>query len=528
MREFFDLASNPLFVKHVRSRLRRGALLPPLLMILFLSLSILIVHEQIFMQGIQPDSRKAAQFFVILQGIILFLMGGSQVAAAIAHINETGIIDFHRVTPMPSKVQTIGILLGAPIRELILFAITLPFSFYIAASGDLGLGNWCKLLLVQIGAAILYYTLAMVSGMSAHSSRGASGRYVTLLAVMNLIAVRLYAVGIYGPTLITIVPIFEEVFVDEAVAQRGPAAGQNPNAPPVPDHEITFYSAKIPVVLQSLMFQGTFITFFFLAASRRVRSDRLPLYSKPTALLFFTCITLLTLGSVWESARMLQILGLVYFLTLSGIMLARSITPGVGEISKGMQRAWKMTNSRVPPWSDLAASKVMVLLFGGIMLSSAALAILLSPVRPLPLILQIFPPRNEFQPWPPLLVGLLTLLWYGFALQYFMIANYLRAKMLMATLVVVVSVLPLMFGGMFSNANDEFGTIFMAISPITGIMNAGAISIGLVEPFPVQVAAIAPAALLALMFFALLFTAERRLLNKVHAENRKEEVDRER
>lgn len=557
MREFLDLGNNPHFVKFVRSRLRKAMVLPGLIIVGFLCIGIIIINEEMIKPD-NPESRMAQKMFFYLQGIILFLMGGSQVAAAVSHINETGIIDFHRVTPIPSKVQTIGILLGAPIRELTFYAATLPFALYCALAGPVGIVDWCKLLLVQLGAAVMYYTLAMVAGLSAKSGRGASGRFVMMLAVLNIAATQLYQVGIYGPTLITTVPVYEEVFPDEFVGRRQarqqqqmamqqqqqqmqPKGGkQNPNAqanqmqqnqanmqavPVPPKPEVTFYSIPIPVVWQSLLFQGTFLSFLFVAASRRIRSARLPLYAKPIALLFYGCIAVLTLGSVWEGPRMLQVLGMVYFLSICAMVLTSSITPALGDVTKGMQRAWKMSGSRVPPWSDLATNKFVVLIFGGILATATGLCIALAPNQPLPAPMVL---KNEFQPWPPLLVGIAIIFVFGFALQYFHLAANRKANGFMALLIVIGWLLPLMAGGLMTNVNDDMSNIVMAISPITGITNAGGVSIGNTDPKTIQIAAIAPWALTALLFGILLLSQERRRSERIHSEHSDRRVRRER
>jgi hypothetical protein len=556
MREFLDLANNPLFVKHVRSRLRRAALIPGLLVTALIGIGIIVLHERVFMDPQRPEPIIASVMFSVLQGLILFLMGGSQVASAASHINESGLIDMHRITPMPSKVQTLGLLLGAPIRELLLYTATLPFSMYVALSGSgtIGITAWCKLLLVQLGAALLYWTVAMVAGISAKTGRGASGRYVALLAVLNIMANNLYPLGISGPALLTVVPIYLEVFEDNNAAQQNQAAMQNaqqvagpkgakqvgpPGAkqvgPPAMQQgqpqqaqrrrgqpgqqakpEVTFYSASVPLVLQSLLFQGTFLAFLFIAASRRMRSARLPLYSKPVALLFFASISVLTLGNAWDTAKMLRILGIVYFLTMCGIMLTTSITPLKGDVVKGMQRARKMSGSHVPPWSDLSTNKLVVLLFGAILGATTALAILLAPDPPLPAFIQL---QNVFQPWPPLAVGVATLFFFGFALQYLNLTMDRRGGVFIAGLIVFLWVLPLTAGGLISGADEEAGTIIMAVSPITGILNAGAVSIGAVAPSTVQIAAIAPSAIFALMFIGLLLGAERKSGSLVHAEH---------
>ncbi len=488
--------------------MRKSAVLPLFIAVLLLCTGLAVLDHQ-FIQVQEPGSPLAAKGFFILQAIILFLMGGSQVSSSISHINESGIIDFHRLTPMPSKVQTIGILLGAPIRELMLYATTLPFSLFCALTGPIGITNWCKLLLVQLGAAVMYYTLAMVTGMSARTGRGASGRFVAVLAFFNIMANTVYPIGIYGPALLTVVPIYNEVFPDELPPGARPNANkgvvQAPGAPANAEPEILFFNLKIPVVFQSLLFQGTFIGFLFAAAARRVRSERLPLFAKPSALLFFGSVSFLSLGSLWDAPRTFQVLGLIYFLTFFGMVLCTTIAPILGDVVKGMQRARKVTNSRVPPWSDLASSRQTVLFFGAIMVSVVALA-LLSPEK-----LMVPAAAKPLQPWPSLAVGVCILFWFAFGFQYFRIRRPRQAGAYITGTLIGMTLFPLIGGATFLTSDNNLALLIMAASPIVAITFAGGIDVPLLNQIDIQIAAIAPSAILAAFFFVALLSREKAL-----------------
>ena len=79
-------------------------------------------------------------------------------------------------------------MLGAPVRELILYSITLPFALYLAVAGPVGITDFAKLLLVQLGGALMYYSLAMITGLTGGKARGATGRFVAILAGLNITA----------------------------------------------------------------------------------------------------------------------------------------------------------------------------------------------------------------------------------------------------------------------------------------------------------------------------------------------------
>jgi len=558
MREFFDLASNPMFVKHIRSRLRKSSLLPGVVIIAFLSLCIVFINDFVIKDAMRnPDPDSGSQMFFFLQGFILVLMGGSQVASSIAQMKESGIIDFHRITPIPPKVQAVGILLGAPIRELILYSITLPFALYLAISGPVGITDFSKLLLVQIGGAIMYYTLAMITGLTTSKARGASGRFVAILALLNIAAPMFFTFGVYGPTLITATPVYMEVFYGEEqaaarkrnqqkrVQKQQQQGGFNPNPPPqqvggakkqpnqpVPQNQpvpaddddvdrikITFYGLNVPIVLQSLMFQFGVLTFLFIAASRRIHSARLPLYHKPTALMFLATMSFLTLGSLWDANTLPLTLGGVYFLSVFAVLLTNTITPALGDIVKGMQRAFKISESRVPIWSDLSSNKFLLMTLAVTIAVTMAIGIVHSdPNARLGGLI-------DFTPWPSLLVGVLTILSYGFASQYIAIAYGNRARGYFVLFLFFAWFVPIIIGMIIMAQEREVGGYVLTMSPIIGITLAGT-GLPRVDQDVLQVLSIAPVAALSLIFMVLLFREERKLRDEIIDEHERREHKR--
>ena len=552
MREFLDLSSNPLFVKYVRSRLRRSAMLPGVIVILFLCLCIIWINSQAKNPN-NPDPSVGSQMFFWMQGIILVLLGGSQVASSIAQMKESGIIDFHRITPIPPRVQTIGILLGAPIRELILYALTLPFALYLAIQGPIGVTNFCKLLLVQLGSAMMYYSMAMITGLTAAKARGASGRFVAILAGLNIMANTFFAVGIYGPTLVTSMPIYQEVFVNDEdappqrrqrqmaqqnAAQQQQMGGRNqgpPNAqqpmgaqqPPgaMKKPEVTFYGAPLPLVIQSLMFQGGLLTFLFIGASRRIHSARLPLYTKPIALLFLSTIAVLTLGSLWDAPTLFLTLGTVYFLAFCSILLINSVTPSVGDVVKGLQRARKLSGLRVPLWSDFAPNKFIVFGFACIIAATVSIGLLLAPQPPM---LGFIKLDHVFSPWPALLTGVLSVLTFGFASQYFALAFGRRARSFFSLFIFFAWITPIIVGIIIASAGVDEAAYILAISPIVGISFGGLFGVPKIDELTIKIASVAPGAICTVVFFFLLFAEEKKLRTDVvdeHYHKRRKRVE---
>ena len=74
------------------------------------------------------ERRRFRRWLLFLQIIIIVAIGGAQVAAAVGGSRGSGILDFHRVSPLSPTELTLGFFFGAPIREYVLLATTLPYA----------------------------------------------------------------------------------------------------------------------------------------------------------------------------------------------------------------------------------------------------------------------------------------------------------------------------------------------------------------------------------------------------------------
>ena len=508
MSHFLNLAENPLFVKHVRSRLRHASLTPSLIIMGFFCICIIWADRTFWKaEGI------GSHVFFWLQLMILMLMGGSQVATSVASVKESGILDFHRVTPVSSSRQVLGFLLGAPIREWLFFAFTIPFALICAVMGSWGIGNFTKLLVVQITGALFYHAMAVVTGLAGKAAKGASGRLVALVIALNVISAQFNANGANGPAMLSPLPVYMEV-TNDTLLNRG---GFNPRAARL-DPDAKFFGVPVALVFQTLLCQASIFIFLFIAASRRFRSGRLPLFSKPQAFFFMALLSFLTLGLLWESSGLTLILSISYFLTFSAVWLMSTVTVPIGEFNKGLQRAHKKGRSRIPTWSDLASNKLVVLTLALLLLGATLLVMFFAPM-----------PRVNFRfsPWPPLILGMLTILSYGWAGQYFNLKYGKRGQLFFGLYIFFVWVAPVMVGGLLMASGLREAGYLMASSPPLGIFFASTADLPpLMQAEVAQAIAIAPTALLAVLFGFLLIKREGQLIRAVDEEHRgrKEEL----
>ncbi len=90
-------------------------------------------------------------------------MGGAQVATAVGGTRSSGILDFHRVSPLSRDELTLGFFFGAPIREYILLATTLPYALLCVGFGVPSAHGLVQLMIALIAFAWLFHGLALVS-----------------------------------------------------------------------------------------------------------------------------------------------------------------------------------------------------------------------------------------------------------------------------------------------------------------------------------------------------------------------------
>ena len=173
---------NPIFIKHVRSRLRKQPLAASAVVVTVLCMCVAWAGYQLdwFVTG------RAFEWLVVLQGVILIVMGASQVSAAVGGSRASGILDFHRVSPLTPTELTLGFFFGAPVREYILFACTLPFAALFLAFGVPSVHGFVELMVLLVAMAWLFHGLALLNALirkGQRSARGAVGVVVFFLLI---------------------------------------------------------------------------------------------------------------------------------------------------------------------------------------------------------------------------------------------------------------------------------------------------------------------------------------------------------
>lgn len=474
------LWENPLLIKHVRSRLRRQQLLP------FMVIMVLVCGCVMWGVSVTHAFKDGVAFLLLLfvQGALLLLVGTSEVASAVAGAKHSGMLDFHRISPQSPVATAVGFILGAPIREWVLAALTLPFSLAAAILGPPGLDGLIITLVVLIPSALLFHTLAALAGASAARLRGA-GSWVTVLVII------LHAGSPVQSGLFTVVPTVTRLLSPKAT---------------LPLREV-FFGLPMPVAVLSLVHILPVLALLFVAAVRKMKSDAIPVYAKPQAVAFQAVLAVLALGGAvgLRIEDMPGVAGLIviYFLVLAAVVLTWGVTPDAGQFAKGVRRAHKLGLPASPVWSDWAANWCPLGVFAGLTLVAGLWV-------GMPDALGGFGGLSLTHLFAPLMVGVATVVCFGCAKQYFTLRFRDAGLTYFGLFLFLAWVFPVVVGLLLEASRDVFvgqashvPQIVTGLSPIVGIAFAGS-----PDTIAETCASLATVTLLALVFVALSVRAE--------------------
>ncbi len=479
---------NPILVKHARSRLRRMQLLPSIAVVMVLALSIVLL-------GYQYNGLTGGETFgglMTLQFVILGIMGASQVGASVGKARESGILDFHRASPMPPFSEALGFFFGAPIREYLMFATTLPFSMVCVGMGRPSVLGAFQL----IGSLVLVaWTLHAIALLNALTGKGGkSGNRGVIGLVMLLIF------GGYGI-----------VFGLSRVATA------------IDEYPIGhFFDIPLPWLLIMALDLLPVIGFFLVASTRRLASERAHPLSKPQAVAALATGAVLLLGGLWtfEAFEFYWTLLVLYALIVGSIVLISAVTPGRDEFIKGVRKAAKEGRKYPSVWSDRGLNRIGLFCLCGVVLVASTVA-WRTIERPISWASQNVPLSYSL----PIAIGVLVVAYFGLALQFFQLRFGKRGSIFLALFLFAAWLLPLVCGTIaaasFSQRRtpdsppDNWSPAIASLSPIFGIaVSSGAGNISGLDQ--ARGAALMPALAFALLFNNLVTSTRRRIEKEIH------------
>jgi hypothetical protein len=471
-----DWFDNPILVKHLRSRLRIQPLIASIVVVQALCLCIV-------WGGYQLDdfsSGRAFGWLLSLQAIVLAIMGAGQVGSAVGAARASGILDFHRVSPVSPAALTLGFFFGAPIREYVLFATTLPFSALCLAFGAPTVHGFIQLMILLLGASWLLHGISLLSALLAKPRSGSKG-----------------VVGVV---------VFVLIFGGYAMVGISRSASLVDY-----DLRLSLYGVSLPWLTVVLIYLSALLQFIYLACNRRMASERIHAFSKPQAMAAMTTLSVLLLGGIWKRDEydVLAVIAL-YVLVAVAMVLVAMVTPSQAEYSKGLWRAKKQGKSLLPPWDDLALNWAFLALVCTTVLVTATIVWQARPEGPNMDRVTTAPPHSYSL---GIACGVVVVAYFGLALQFFLLWSGARGPMYFGLFLFLAWILPLVAGTiveMSRGGGRDPGAVVFALSPIPGIGLTAAGAWNEAFTKAVQAATITPALLFTFVFNSLLIGARRR------------------
>ena len=424
-------------------------------------------------------------FLLMLQAILLSIIGATQVATAVGGARESGIIDFHRVSPLSPLAVTLGFFFGAPVREYALFLLTIPFSLFCVANDAPTLWGFVQSMVCLFLGAWLLHAVSLLAAVSSKKPKaGAKG-------VVGIIVFFLFFGGGQSGFLVMI----------RATSFLGEGATRD------------FYGLSLPWLLYVLLFAAPTLFFLMLASVRKMQSDRAHPYTKHEAAICLTVLTVLALGAVWADHGMRYLsLILLYVLVVFACVMVATVTPNLGEFTKGVRRAGRLGVPHLGYWDDLALNRVVLFVICGIVLTGASIA------------WYFVEGRTDVGQMGPIsysvtiATGVLVVAYFGLALQFFQLIMPRRGTTMMALFIFLIWLVPPLVGAISSGAGAGAGVgqFIAAISPMAGLAMSTDLGNG-TGTTTLQAATLLPALIFAFLFNNLVTVARRRVVASVHA-----------
>ncbi len=477
-----DWFDNPILIKHFRSRLRRQPLVSAIVITV-------VLCGCIIWSGFQLDSFITGGAFgtlFALQVVILAIMGSTQVGTSVSSARASGILDFHRVSPLSATELVLGFFFGAPIREYVLLACTLPFVVLCLAMGVPDFRGLLQLMIVLIATSWVLHGFSLLNALVLKKQVGSRG-------VVGLV-------------------IFLGLFSGSFMSGFGHVANIVDREP-----RLSLFGISLPWLAVVLLYEASCLFFIFLASRRKMDSERLHPFSKPQAGAAMATLAVLVTGIVWDLTDFQAIaVTILYVLVFIGMLFTVMVTPTQAEYYKGLWRAVKQGRGRPPFWDDLSPIRPFLVVICGLVLVTTTIVWR-----------RLGGPSaggfHGFREAFPLAIanGVLVVAYFGLAHQFFQLRFGRRGSNFMGLFLFLIWGVPLLLGTitLFANhMNSSMAQILYAFSPVAGLgLSTGVGDVSENSRMAVEAAAITPSLLYLFVFNNLVTIARRRVQKAVLA-----------
>lgn len=480
------LLDNPIIVKHKRSRLRTAQVVPGVIVVLCICGVFTFVASRL------GEAAHAGTFgtLSVIAALVLVIGGGNQVAMSVGSAKESGILDFHRVSPLPAETVTLGFFLGAPIREYMFFAVMLPFILIAAWLGNLDFVNVLNVAGTIFLTAWLIHSVGLFAALVAKKPRMASAALVG----------------------VTIMILWIGSIAFGMLQQAAMANGQ-----PMNFATLDFFGVPLPRLMFLALYEGAATAFFLVAATRKMRADRAITFAKWEGLLCMATVVALTLGAFWKAKGVPFVVpALLHVFVIAGIVLGSTITPGLGDYVKGVRRSRRLGHRRAAVLTDHASNLWTILGLAAWVAVGAVIAwesIEVVAVNANVGFANAFNGRLAYT--QTIAVGVLTVCYYGFGKQFFALKYAKRGEIYFRLFLFFVWVMPMLVAVAAGVATMSSRVIqmIMGVSPWAGMILSieGGPAVDADAAYWVRFMALAPCVAFTCAFFVLTLLQQRKI-----------------
>jgi len=381
------ISRNPLIAKGIRARLRPQDLLlwaPVTLVLTAFAFLLVYLVVKWRMQADHVDAAKATFWpIMIIQGTILMLMGTGSVASGLANEKDMGVLDYHRLSPMPVSAKIFGYMFGLPVREYVLFALTLPFLAFTIIEGEVPLAKVGQFYVVFFTSVWLYHMTGLVAGIVAPRARRAGMIAQGLVLLFYFVMPRLSDFGFSFFNFLTVRPTIEGLLLSELrhMPEFAVSSSWVDEAIERWAH-VKFFHFTVHPTIFTLIVQVIALITLYIVVHRKWRQPANHAFSKTYAIVFFAVVQFFLIGSVWpiltepdlfdrfispirtfygyeDAAAVSLTLMLSTFFYVTGFVavgLLFTITPTSFDFIAGLRRMHRRNLPRVPANADAATN----------------------------------------------------------------------------------------------------------------------------------------------------------------------------
>jgi hypothetical protein len=279
---------------------------------------------------------------------------------------------------------------------------------------------------------------------------------------------------------------------------------------------VLFFGIEIPWLIVVIIDNLPPIGFLLIASARKMGSDRAHALSKPQAVACLATLSSLMVGTLWGFGSLNYLtLVVTYVVVALAIGLMVTVTPNIGEYTKGVRRALKEGRRHPSPWADQGMNRLCVFAFCAIALVAPTVVWSAIEVPGQPGFNRLTPSSYGLS----IAIGVFVVAYFGLGLQYAQLRFGKRGSVVFALFLFLAWLVPVLIGSIAaagsSNAAPGSGyetlaATLVALSPLTGIAMASGLSETTRETV-VQAAALVPALVFAFLFNNLVVSARRKI-----------------